>query len=67
MDASKEIKRLRRDAADHEWHAKELTCRADALEARDTTYWAAREKAGIPREEWRFGNWLQSVVSRVKA
>jgi hypothetical protein len=59
MDARKEIERCRRDAEDHEWTAKELRCRADALELRDSTYVRRRQEEGIPVEPE--APWLQRI------
>lgn len=46
MNARHEIKRLRRLADDHEYHAIELRARAKALEVRDATYAQAMTDGG---------------------
>jgi hypothetical protein len=67
MDATREIRRCRKEAADHDWTAKELTCRADALEARDAVYRKRRGEEGIEVEDepsaWQK---VRTVVARLK-
>lgn len=67
MDATREIKRCRKEAAEHEWTAKELLCRADALEARDRTYRERREALDIAIED-ETSTWqkVRAVVARLK-
>ena len=66
MDASKEIKRFRRWADDHEWQMKELRCRANALEKRDREYRECREKEGIPIIAIGWRERVRMLIARIQ-
>ena len=67
MDATREIRRCRRDAEERRYQAAELDSRAAALELRDKAYREGMKEHGYPIEDepsaWRK---LRTVVAQLK-